>query len=195
MRVRTPRPDGGCHQCCTSPSTNCRAAARRSCSRARSRRAHGERHHVLELIAEAVRAARLVERRARPDAARERLVEQPAVEQQVERPVGRLHLHAPTGCRPSASPTARSVASTSAVAVARDQRARLVGGRGLAEQEHDLRARSPGAARPSSAARRTDRGRRRRLPDSVAPALERRRAGRACRCGRGTPSGRRSTPV
>src|SRR5690348_17972207 len=36
MRVRTPRPEGGCHQCCTSPSRNCRLAARSSCARARS---------------------------------------------------------------------------------------------------------------------------------------------------------------
>ena len=32
--MRTPRPDGGCHQCCTSPSTNCRAAPPRACARA-----------------------------------------------------------------------------------------------------------------------------------------------------------------
>ena len=32
-RVRTPRPTGGCHQCCTSPSLNWCAAARRSCAR------------------------------------------------------------------------------------------------------------------------------------------------------------------
>ena len=54
---------------------------------------HAERHHVLELIAKAVRAAGLVERRARPDAAGERLVEQPAVEQNVHRAIGRLHLN------------------------------------------------------------------------------------------------------
>src|SRR5207247_10365961 len=40
----------------------------------------GERHHVLELIAEAVGAAGLIEGRAGPDAAGERLVEEPPVE-------------------------------------------------------------------------------------------------------------------
>ena len=74
IRVRTPRPDGGCHQCCTSPSTNCWAAARSRCSRASSRLDDHQRHHVLQLIAEAVRAAGLIERRARPHAARQRLV-------------------------------------------------------------------------------------------------------------------------
>jgi hypothetical protein len=38
------------------------------------------------------RRRRLVEGRARPDPAGERLVEQPAVEQQVHRPIGRLDL-------------------------------------------------------------------------------------------------------
>src|SRR2546426_8319464 len=28
QRVRVPRPDDSCHQCCTSPSRNCRPAAR-----------------------------------------------------------------------------------------------------------------------------------------------------------------------
>ena len=51
-----------------------------------------QRHDVLELVAEAVRAARLVERRPRPEPAGQRLVEQPAVEQDVHRPVGRPDL-------------------------------------------------------------------------------------------------------
>src|SRR5262249_3207083 len=55
---------------------------------------HGEGHRVLELIAEPVRAARLVEGGAPPEPTRERLVEQPAVDEQVERRVGRLHLEA-----------------------------------------------------------------------------------------------------
>ena len=36
MRVRTPAPDCACHQCCTSPSTNCRAAQRKRCSRTKA---------------------------------------------------------------------------------------------------------------------------------------------------------------
>ena len=53
----------------------------------------GQRHTVLELIAKAVGAAGLVEGRAGPDAADQCLVEQPAIEQDVHRAVGRAHLH------------------------------------------------------------------------------------------------------
>ena len=52
-----------------------------------------ERHDVLQLVAEAIGAARLIEAGARPDAAGERLIEQPAVQQDVHRAVGRLHLN------------------------------------------------------------------------------------------------------
>ena len=52
-----------------------------------------ERHHVLELIAKAIRAARLIKRRARPDATGERLIEQPAIEHNVHGPIGCRHLH------------------------------------------------------------------------------------------------------
>ena len=51
-----------------------------------------ERHHVLKLVAETVRAAQLIERRARPYAASERLVEQPAIEHQIHARIGRRHL-------------------------------------------------------------------------------------------------------
>ena len=51
-----------------------------------------QRHDVLELVAEAVRAARLVEGRPRPDPAGQDLIEEPAVQEQVHRGVGRAHL-------------------------------------------------------------------------------------------------------
>ena len=89
--MRTPRPLCGCHQCCTSPSTNWRAAARRMCSRATAGLGVHERHDVLQLIAESVRAARLIERRARPHAAGERLIERPAIHHRVERGLRRAH--------------------------------------------------------------------------------------------------------
>ncbi len=53
-------------------------------ARHRGLRIH-ERHDVLQLVAESVRAARLIECRARPHAARERLVERPAIHHRVER--------------------------------------------------------------------------------------------------------------
>ena len=68
-RVRTPAPVCGCHQCWTSPSMNWRAAARSRCSRKSSGRGEGQRAHVLQLVAEAERAAGLVEAGARPEPA------------------------------------------------------------------------------------------------------------------------------
>ena len=51
-----------------------------------------ERHDVLQLIAEAIRTAGLVERRPGPEAAGERLVDQPAIQEDVHRSIGRPHL-------------------------------------------------------------------------------------------------------
>ena len=50
-------------------------------------------HDVLELVAEAERAARLIVAGARPQAAADVLVEEPAVHEHVEGVVRRLHLH------------------------------------------------------------------------------------------------------
>ena len=91
--MRTPRPLGGCHQCCTSPSANCRPAARQDVL---ARQLRGRVHQgadVLELIAKAVGAAGLVKRRPRQVTATKRLVQQPAVQQQVHGLVRRAHLH------------------------------------------------------------------------------------------------------
>ena len=60
-------------------------------SHLRGRGVH-QRHHVLQLVAEAECAAGLVEGRARPEAAREHLIQQPAVGEQVQRGVWRVHL-------------------------------------------------------------------------------------------------------
>ncbi len=59
-----------------------------------------QRHHVLQLVAEAERASRLVVAAARPQAAGDRLVEQPAVGQHVERRVRRFHLDRAEGALP-----------------------------------------------------------------------------------------------
>ena len=189
--MRTPWPEGGCHQCWTSPSTNWRAAARSRCSRASSRPRDHERHHVLELVAESVGAARLVEGGARPDAAGERLVEQPAVEQQVHGAVRRRHLDG----------------AEHVVPLGRDVRQRE---RRRPRRDSGRRARArPPACRPGRAGRRPRPGRRRRSSITVwsaahgsrpaptrpdgAPRAPAPRDGRACRCGRGTRCGRRST--
>src|SRR3989441_7516363 len=62
---------------------------------------HREGHHVLKLIAKAVGAAGLIERRPRPDTTGERLVEQPAVEQYVHGPVRCRHARGTPSGHPS----------------------------------------------------------------------------------------------
>ena len=52
-----------------------------------------QRHRVLQLIAESIGAAGLVEAGASPGAAGQRLIEQPAIHHDVERTVWRLDLH------------------------------------------------------------------------------------------------------
>ena len=138
--MRTPRPDGGCHQCWTSPSRNWRAAQRSRCSRSSARLGVDQRHRVLQLVAEAERAAGLVEAAARPQAAGQRLVEQPAVGQHVERRVGRLDLDraeraASSIARPPRAHRARAVGAAEAL----HQLVGVVGARCRhAEQEDDL---------------------------------------------------------
>ena len=104
MRVRTPRPAGGCHQCCTSPSTNCRPppAGFAPASPPGRRRPGPSRP-----------AADRGSRRRRPTGrtptgprgGTEHLIQQPAIEQQVQRRVRRLHLHRRQAVRPSARRT------------------------------------------------------------------------------------------
>src|SRR5690348_1315675 len=54
---------------------------------------HAKRKHVLDLIAESVGAACLVEARASPDSASESLIGKPAIQEKVQRPVWRPDLH------------------------------------------------------------------------------------------------------
>ncbi len=107
--VRTPWPRGSCHQCCTSPSTNCRDAAWRMCAAREMRRREDQRQDVLQLIAEAERAARLIEARAAPDAAGQGLIEEPPVQQQVHRAVRRRDLHGPEDAVPESRDVAERV--------------------------------------------------------------------------------------
>ncbi len=49
---------------------------------------YGQRHHVLKLVPKAISAARLIKRGPGQDPARQCLVEQPTVEQDVHRTIG-----------------------------------------------------------------------------------------------------------
>jgi hypothetical protein len=100
---------------------------------------HSQGHDVLELVAESVRPAGLVKGRAGPDSARERLVEQPAVEQEVHGSVGRLDLDRAEHLVPVIPDlTEQRVAVHRAVAF--DQGAGLLTILALAQQEQQLGA-------------------------------------------------------
>ena len=63
-----------------------------------------QRHHVLQLIAEPEGAPRLIVAATRPDAARQRLIDQPAVDQQIHSGIRRLDLHGAERMAASAAP-------------------------------------------------------------------------------------------
>ncbi|MCY1390258.1 hypothetical protein D9M71_50740 [compost metagenome] len=97
----------------------------------------GQRHAVLQLVAEAIGAARLVERRPRADAAGQRLVEQPAIEQDVHRPVRRAHLHRAEQLVPMPGHGGEHFVEVSG-AIAAEHCPGIVDRTGLAEEGHDL---------------------------------------------------------
>ena len=141
-----------------------------------------QRHHVLQLIAEAERAARLVVAGARPQPAAHVLVEQPAVHQHVERVVRRA---APGSCRASRPTTPARVAARPSAASDRARGARSAARRASASvpwpSRNTICARLAGRERDlRPAAPRTDRARRRS-------------AGRASR--RAAPPGGASEPL
>ncbi len=105
-----------------------------------------ERHDVLELVAEAVGAAALVQRRAGPHAAGQRLVQRPPVEQRVERRLGRAHRDDRQPVRPALDRAVDGRRRAGHVAVLRHRAAgrRLVR-RGT--EQHDQLPRLPGRER------------------------------------------------
>ena len=135
----------------------------------RSGRASDERHHVLELVAEAEGAARLVVRRSAPRAGSSR-PGRAASGSSAGRRSRRACAPGPRrGCRPSSRARASSAASAAVdVAVPLDQRARLRRGPAPGPSRNTRRRVSPGRQGDGArAARRRDRGRRRSGPDSA----------------------------
>ena len=98
-----------------------------------------QRHHVLKLIAKAVSAARLIKRRARPDATSQRLIEQPTIEHEVHRPIRGFYLHRAKNVIPVLDDRAQDLFKVGA-AVKRNQCSRFFRARRLAEEKDDLRA-------------------------------------------------------
>jgi hypothetical protein len=88
IRVRTPIPDGGLDV----------ALFELACRRSQDlgprlcRSAVDQRHHILQLIAKPVRSAGLVKRRAGPHPASQDLVDQPAIDHEVDAAIGRFHV-------------------------------------------------------------------------------------------------------
>jgi hypothetical protein len=98
---------------------------------------HYQRHHVLDLIAKAVRATRLVEGRSSPYAARQRLIQQPSIEHDVHRAVGSLDLNRAEQAVPVMRDSGQHrVEVRFAIFFDRGNRVRL--GRSLAEKENNL---------------------------------------------------------
>ena len=103
-------------------------------------------HHVLELVAKPVGAPGLIEGGAGPYPAGERLVEEPAVEHDVERAVRRLDLDGSRDVIPACGDRPQRDIQIHR-AIAGEQGARVLDRRGLAEEEDHLAARRPAAIR------------------------------------------------
>ena len=102
---------------------------------------HAERHHVLELVAETVCAAQLIERRTGPHAATERLVEQPAIEHEIHAGIGRRDLDRAEQVVPEPGDAAEHFVEICG-SIALQQIARLVSIVRLPQKENDLNARA-----------------------------------------------------
>ena len=102
-----------------------------------------QRDHILELIAEPVGTASLIERRARPHPTRQRLVGEPTIEHDVHRAVGCPYLDSALGIVPIACNAAQNciVVGRSSASNQFGRRRRIVG---LAEQNHNLGLRPAG---------------------------------------------------
>ena len=99
---------------------------------------YAQRHHVLQLISEAVGAARLIKSRACPHPARKGLVRKPPVQQNIQRTVGCLDLNDPECLVPLPSHGGKDRIEIG-FSVLRNERLRVRRRRRLAEKEDDFR--------------------------------------------------------
>ncbi len=126
-----------------------------------------QRRDVLELVAESEPAARLVEAGPPPHPARQRLIEEPAIDHQVEGQVGRPDLDCAEQPVPRPGALAQRRLRSFRLSVKADQTGRGLPAVGLAEQENNVarlsrrqidgglegRARVEGGAAPAGEAR------------------------------------------
>ena len=97
-----------------------------------------ERQHVLQLVAIAKRAARLVEAGATEYARRQALIQQPAIEHDVHRGLGRLDADVVEHAVPERVQRRPRRVDAAAIAISRDERQRLVATFALCP-EHEVR--------------------------------------------------------
>src|SRR6476619_3548685 len=103
----------------------------------------GHRRHadarpaVLNLIAEAVSAACLIESWSGPHTAVERLIEKPAVQHDVHRPIRRLYTDRAEHIRPIPTDSGQYGLKIGCT-ISRDQAPRVLRARSLAQTEHDF---------------------------------------------------------
>ena len=102
------------------------------------RRGMDQRHHVLQLVAEAERAAGLIEGRTAPDPAREALVQQPAIQQQIHGRLRCVNLDRTEQIVPQVIDGQPGTFDLIRVLEARGQRHRFGAVGALAEQEPNL---------------------------------------------------------
>src|ERR1700693_967369 len=103
----------------------------------------GKGHHVLQLIAETVSAAQLIESGSRPNAAGERLIEQPAIQNYVHAFVGSVYLHCAERVVPLVKDVPENLVKVCG-AITIEKVARFFFGFGLAEEKNYFHP-SPGA--------------------------------------------------
>ncbi len=96
-----------------------------------------EGHHVLELVTKPVGASRLIEGRARPESAAERLIEQPAVQHEIHGTVGRRDPDSPEDVVPVGTHGLQDHVEVR-LTIPAHQLARFRGGRRLAQEEHEV---------------------------------------------------------
>ena len=107
-------------------------------ARAASRLGMHQGHRVLQLVAEAERAARLIEARARPHAAGEGLIEEPAVGQEVDGRVGRFDIDRAEGPAPVVPDALQGLLGAGGAAEPLNELPRLLFAAGGAEDEDDV---------------------------------------------------------
>jgi hypothetical protein len=98
---------------------------------------HTKRHHILKLVAKTISTARLIEGRTRPHSTRERLIEQPTVQQNIHGAVRCPHLHRAECVVPQTRDGAEDGVEIGS-AVFFQQRSHFSWRRCLAEQENDV---------------------------------------------------------